>query len=118
MIIPRNKINVETGILISKIPYDENLKVTYEFYAWLGRRIKPIITKSNYSDDYIRVRVKVLTLGVKAIKIETKLKKHLWVPKSLIKSNNNFNAITTGEWYNIEITRWFYKGKDNIFGIT
>ena len=42
--ISPNKLNVETGIMISRIPFDNNLPVTYEYYAWLGNRIRPLIT--------------------------------------------------------------------------
>ena len=117
MIIPKNKLNVETGIMISKIPFDENLEITYEYFAWLGKHIKPIVAKTNHSVDYTKVRVKVLTIRERAIYIETKLRKQLWIPKSLIKSNEIINTIAIGEWYNLEIARWFHKNKNGLFGI-
>jgi hypothetical protein len=42
--IKPNKLKVETGIMFSKIPFDVNLPVTYEYYAWLGNRIRPVLT--------------------------------------------------------------------------
>lgn len=116
--IPKNKMNVETGIMISKIPYDENLKITYEFYAWLGRRVKPITTQRNYSGEYVRFRGKILTIRDKSLHIETKMKKTLWIPKSVIKTNHILDNLTTGKWYNLKIAHWFYRKKNDSFGIT
>ncbi len=118
MLIPKNKLNVETGIMISKIPYDENLNTSYEYYAWLGNRIKPVVVKSKNSEEYIKVRVKILVIKEKALYIETKLKKQLWIPISLIISSMYSLQITRGEWTDLEIVRWFHKNNESLFGIT
>lgn len=118
MIIPKNKLNVETGIMISKIPYDENLSISYEYYAWLGNRIKPVVVKSKNSEEYIKVRVRILGIKEKALYIETKLKKQLWILISLIKSSMYSTQIIIGEWTDLEIVRWFHKNNESLFGIT
>lgn len=118
MLIPKNKLNVEAGIMISKIPYDENLSISYEYYTWLGNRIKPVVAKSRYSEEYTKVRVKILGIKDKALNIETKLKKQLWIPRSLIKSSMHSTQLIIEQWTDLEIIRWFHKNNESLFGIT
>jgi hypothetical protein len=116
--IPKNKMNVETGIMISKIPNDENLDVSYEFYAWLGRRVDAITTNLNDNVDYIKVSVKIIEIREQSISVETGLRKKLWIPISVVKSNGITTAIEAGTRHSIEIKRWFYDNKKDFFGIT
>jgi hypothetical protein len=118
--IPSNKMNVETGIMISKIPSDENLEITYEFYAWLGRDVDAVTTNFTETDivDFIKVVVKILEIRKKSIKVETILKKDLWIPVSLIRINGDLEKLRTGRQYSFEIPHWFYDDKKDFFGIT
>jgi len=109
-IISPNKIKTETGIMICKIPHDEALKVSYEYYAWMGRRMKPVITKPRFAEDIIKTKAKIQKETIKAIYIESKGNRHLWQPKSLI------NYSQTDGWQDIEIPRWLYKKNEQIFG--
>lgn len=112
--IARNKMNVETGIMISKIPFNENEKISYEYYAWIGNRFLPMLAKQNRQPELITTRVKVINETEKAIQIETKLQEQTWLPKSQIKSECLFEKDV---WVNIRIPLWLYSKNGNIFGI-
>ncbi len=115
--IPSNKLKIQTGIMISKIPFDESSKISYEYYAWMGNKLLPILANAKYKPEYIRTKVKVHCLTEKAVLAETKYQKIDWFPKSQIKFSNEIKSITMGEWYNIEVALWYYKKKEDIFGI-
>ncbi len=53
----------------------------------------------------------------KAIFAEIGHQKMDWFPKSQIKFSNEIESIEIGEWYNVEVALWYYKRKENIFGI-
>lgn len=83
--IPRNKLKTQTGIMISKIPFDENLTVSDEYYAWIGNRILPVITKSKYEPEWTETMLKFHDESELELFVETKLGKKDWFPKSLLK---------------------------------
>lgn len=107
-----NKINTETGIMICKNPLDETIKVSYEYYAWMGNKIKPVLTKPRFLDEIIKTKGRIQKETEKAIYIESKRNRHLWLPKSKIKYNKN----EAEDWQDIEIPRWLYKKNEEIFG--
>ncbi|TET06265.1 MAG: hypothetical protein E3J83_06165 [Candidatus Atribacteria bacterium] len=115
--IASNKLKVQTGIMISKIPYNENSKISYEYYAWMGNKLLPIVANDKYNPEYIRTKVKVHGMTEKAVLAETVYQKMDWFPKSQIKFSDEIKSIKIGEWYNIEVALWYYKKMENMFGI-
>jgi len=115
--IPANKLNVDLGVVISKIPMDDNTKISDEYYAWMGNSYLPIFTKANGSSECIETKVRILFKTEKAIYIETKYQKQNWLPKSQIKLAKDINDIKIGEWTTIKVPVWLYFKKIDMFGI-
>ena len=118
MIILRNKLNVETGIMISKIPINEDEKISYEYYAWLGNRLIPMTVKDNQYQEYITTKVKVLNIRNEAFSVETLNREIEWLPKSQIQISKKLELIQIGEWIDVKIPLWLYKKKEKSFGLT
>lgn len=119
--IPANKINVQTGIMIARIPFDENLEISYNYYAYTGNKIRPIIARQFLRQEvkeYVKTRVKILRFSGNHVLLETKFKKSLWLPKKFIRLNNNGKKIEDEECVEIEIERWLHKKNEDQFGIT
>lgn len=112
-----NKLNIETGIMISKIPYNDNSEISYEYWAWLGNLMFPLLVKNKDKKDYIIIYVKILDKTKKAIYIETRYEERDWIPKSQIKFIKDQDNVQIGRWTEIKITSWIYKKKEDLFGI-
>ena len=116
--IAKNKIKVETGIMISKTPVNDNDKISYEYYAWLGNRLFPITVKDSYNQEYIKTKVKVLDISEKAFYIETLNRENEWLPKSQVLIDKKLKSIEIGEWLDVKIPLWLYKKREKSFGLT
>ena len=116
LVINPIKSKVQTGIMICKIPYDENSekKISYEYYGWLGKTMKILSTRQNDGKEFIATKILVRKISKGAVLIETKTKEALWIPKSQI---YDLPSLTEKEIYRIKISRLFYKRKEKQFGI-
>jgi len=116
-IIPNNRIKVQAGIMISKIPLHEDQKVSDEYYAWIGRTILPVVAKSKYSTEWIDTQLKFHDEREKALLVETKLRKKGWLPRSVLKFPINLDSIELNKWYRVGISSSFYFKRRDLFGI-
>ncbi|MFW9939393.1 MAG: hypothetical protein ACFFFT_00035 [Candidatus Thorarchaeota archaeon] len=113
--IDPHKLKVQTGIMFCKIPYDENLSISDEYYAWIGNKMKVLSTNPNLTDQFIETQVYVHKIVEEAVLVETKINEKLWIPKDQI--NNYMGLIEDDEYHRIKISRHFYKRKEKHFGI-
>jgi len=116
--IAKNKMKVETGIMISKTPINDNDEVSYEYYAWLGNRLFPMTTKKDHYQEYIKTKVKVLDITEKAFYTETLNRENEWLPKSQVLIEKGLDSIEIGEWIDVKIPLWLYKKREKSFGLT
>lgn len=113
-----NRINTQTGIMISKIPLKENEPITYEYWAWLGNKMIPLIAsedQDHLKHDSINTQARVLTQTANAVLIRTELGKELWIPRSQIHSEV---TLLNGEKFQFDLSRWFYAKNKAKFGAT
>lgn len=115
--IAKNKMIVETGIMISKTPISDNEKISYEYYAWLGNRLFPMTARKNFNQEYIKTKVKVLSIYEKSIYIETLNRENDWLPKSQVVLDKKLDSIEIGEIIDVKIPLWLYKRKEKSFGL-
>ena len=116
--IAKNKMIVETGIMISKTPINDNDKISYEYYAWLGNRLIPMTTKESYNQEYIKTKVKVLDIREKVFYVETLNRENEFLSKGQVLIDRELESIEIGEWIDVKIPLWLYKKKEKSFGLT
>ncbi|KKL72124.1 hypothetical protein LCGC14_2088050 [marine sediment metagenome] len=112
--IPSHMLEVQTGIMICKIPYEENLSISYEYYAYLGNKLRILDTKPDKSNEFIETKVIVHKVIGEAVLIETRVNEKFWIPKNQI---HNPTSLIEKELSRIKISRLFYKRREKQFGI-
>lgn len=115
--IPKNKLKIETGIMISRIPFFENNQISDEYYAWIGNKILPVVTESKFSADWIETQLKFHAETDKALLGETWLNKQGWFPKSVLKLSTFNDRIVFNKWYRVLVKLSFYYRNQDMFGI-
>jgi hypothetical protein len=114
-IVPANHRLIETGVLASKIPRDPTLKLTFEFWAWIGNTYLPLITADSTRSDSVETMVLLQEVRERAVYVETQSSEKVWLPRSQIQYDGTLDDAER-KWIKIRVQRWLYNKQCKLFG--